>query len=94
VGTGIRSILQKKKRCLVCDSPDVEEHHVFEGSRRRASETYGMKVYLCLEHHRGRPRGVHADAAFAAWLKREAQKIFERRYGHDVFMQVFKKNYI
>ena len=90
----MKSILQKHQRCLICGSPNVEEHHVFEGSRRRASEEYGMKVYLCPMHHRGRPQGVHADAAFAAWLKREAQGAFENRYGHDAFMEAFKKNYI
>lgn len=90
----MKSILQRHRRCLVCGSPDVEEHHVFEGSRRKASEEYGMKVYLCPRHHRGRPDGAHADADFAAFLKQEAQKAFEKRYGHDVFIKVFKKNYI
>lgn len=90
----MRSILQKHKRCLICGSAYVEEHHVFEGSRRQASERYGMKVYLCFAHHRGRPEGVHADAAFAVWLKKSAQQIFERQYSHDKFMQVFGKNYL
>ncbi len=90
----MKSILQKHKRCLICGSPYVEEHHVFEGSRRQASEVYGMKVYLCQKHHRGRPKGVHANTAFASWLKKSAQQVFERQYGHDLFMQVFKKSYL
>ena len=90
----MKSVLQKHKRCLVCGSPYVEEHHVFEGSRRQASEAYGMKVYLCPTHHRGYPEGVHRNAAFAARLKQAAQQAFERKHGHDRFMQVFKKSYL
>ncbi len=90
----MKSILQKHKRCLICGSPYVEEHHVFEGSRRQVSEAYGMKVYLCQTHHRGRPEGVHANTDFAAWLKKSAQQVFERKHGHDRFMQVFKKSYL
>lgn len=90
----MKSVLQKHKRCLVCGSPYVEEHHVFEGSRRQASEAYGMKVYLCPAHHREYPNGVHRNIEFDAWLKKSAQQVFERKHGHGVFMQVFKKNYL
>ena len=94
MGAALKSVLQKHKRCLVCGSPYVEEHHVFEGSRRQASEAYGMKVYLCSVHHRGYPEGVHRNAAFAVRLKQAAQEAFERKHGHGLFMQVFKKSYL
>ena len=33
----------------------TEEHHVvFGAGQRQLSEEYGLKVYLCREHHRGR----------------------------------------
>lgn len=54
-----KSIIQKKKECIICNSLNVEEHHVFFGTaNRKLSEKYGLKVYLCAEHHRG-TRGVH-----------------------------------
>ena len=37
-----------------------EEHHVVFGSgQRESSEKYGLKVYLCPEHHRGGPYAPH-----------------------------------
>ena len=54
-----KSIIQKKKECIICNSLNAEEHHVFFGTaNRKLSEKYGLKVYLCAEHHRG-TRGVH-----------------------------------
>lgn len=89
----MKSILQNNKTCLICGSTYVEEHHVFEGSRRKASEKWGMKVYLCLEHHRGNT-GVHMNTAFSIRLKKSAQERFERKWGHDKFMEVFKKSWL
>ena len=58
-----RSIMQDKSkhRCYICDifcgdgsvKPYLEEHHVFGGPRRKKSEHYGLKVYLCRKHHTG-----------------------------------------
>lgn len=48
-----------KHKCYVCGSYDnIQEHHIFEGSSRAMSESYGLKVHLCLDHHTGY-NGVH-----------------------------------
>lgn len=78
-------------RCLICAGVrNLERHHVFEGSRRSASEKYGAVVWLCHDHH----MAIHNDAAAMRNLKRAAQRAFEAKYSHEKFMEVFKKNYL
>lgn len=90
----MKSILQNIKRCWVCGNPYVEEHHVLYGtSKRKLSEKYGLKVYLCHEHHTGK-KGAHFNKVLDTQLKMFAQKKFEEIYGHEKFMEVFKKNYL
>ena len=93
------SILHSKEDgCLVCGNPFVEEHHVFYGTaNRKLSEKYGLKVYLCAEHHRGNT-GVHHDHTFDRSLKRMAQRKFieqfdDERKGLNKFMEIFGENY-
>ena len=87
-------MLQKRKECLICKTPfDLHLHHVFEGNRRKASDKYGMTVWLCFKHHVG-GEGIHHNTKLDRQLKAKAQKAFEDVYGHDKFMEVFKKNYI
>lgn len=84
--------------CLVCGNPYTEEHHVFFGTaNRKLSEKYGLKVYLCAEHHRG-DTGVHHNHIFDRNLKRMAQRKFIERFddpqkGKMVFMGIFGENY-
>lgn len=89
----MKSILQSKEDgCLICGNPYTEEHHVFFGTANRSlSERYGMKVYLCAEHHRGR-RGAHQDRDLDLLLKKMAQKKFEETYTED-FVSVFGRSY-
>ena len=89
----MKSILQDKEDgCLICGNPYTEEHHVFFGTaNRKMSEKYGMKVYLCAEHHRGN-RGVHQDRALDLFLKRMAQAKFEEVYDED-FIKIFGRRY-
>lgn len=100
-----KSILQDKRsgECYLCklllgiDTPVAsrEEHHVMHGTaNRRLSEHYGLKVYLCSYHHRSGPEAVHRYHQTDLLLKQDAQKIFERKYGHTKWMEVFGKNYL
>ena len=74
--------------------PYVEEHHCIGGNGRRPlSEKYGLKVYLCREHHTIGKQAVHANAEIAAGLKEEAQIFFEQHYPDLDFMSIFSKNY-
>lgn len=89
--------------------PCLEEHHVFEGIYRRASEKYGLKVYLCKYHHTGDINGsseavhMHPNESADLWLKRRAQYAWERKYAkhlhesedaNEEFREVFGKSYL
>jgi len=88
-------ICSDKEKCYICGTYGTEEHHVFFGRKNRTnSHRYGMKVYLCVEHHRGET-GVHGgNKALDLRLKREGQKAFEKEYGHDMFIKTFGRNYL
>lgn len=73
----------------------LEEHHVIEGNPgRKLSEHYGLKVYLCMQHHREGPEAVHKNEKNRRKLERAAQEAFEKKYSREKWMDVFKRNYI
>ena len=82
-------------KCFICGSMyKVEKHHVFNGANRKHSEKYKLVVPLCHYHHTGSMNSVHQNQQMDEKLKRYAQRKFEEKYGHDLFMKVFKKSYI
>ena len=87
----MKSVLQKKRRCLFCGSTAVECHHVFEGAHRSASDRYGLTVYLCRKHH----MLVHADEALNRRLKSEAQEKAMKVYGFSEkeWLDIFRRNW-
>lgn len=59
---------------------NLEEHHVIEGNPgRKLSEHYGLKVYLCMEHHRTSKEAVHKNEENRRKLERAAQEAFEKK---------------
>ncbi len=96
------SILQEAgdHSCLLCallkkeDARGIHQHHVFGGTaNREKSEQWGMKAWLCLEHHEGRT-GVHNNRKMDMFLKQRAQRAFEELYDHETFMREFGRNYL
>lgn len=101
----MKSIMQNKEagQCYLCRLLDrdygikriKQEHHVMGGTaNRKLSEKYGLKVYLCPEHHLYGPKAVHNNAAVAEILHKEAQKAFKRAYPDLDFRGIFGKNYL
>lgn len=101
----MRSILQDKeeKVCFLCamlnrDSRPknwLEEHHVFFGQAlRKLSEKHGLKVYLCVDHHRGSENGVHYSIKNNRLVQAYAQRSFEETHSREEFMNLFGRNYI
>lgn len=103
------SIMHRKsdKTCYLCmaihleysTQSILEEHHVIYGKGKRTlSEKYGLKVYLCPNHHRDSIESVHHNTAnnlsFDCMLKQKAQQAFEERYPKLSFIEIFGKNYI
>ena len=90
-----KSILQNEKVCYLCPrTTGLEKHHVMSGfANRKLSEKYGLWVYLCKDHHTGK-EGAQYEKDLNMLLRRQAQKEFELIYGHNLWMSVFRKNYL
>lgn len=81
--------------CYVCGTPlNIHKHEIFFGAFRRKSIEYGCIVGLCARHHNASSDGVHYNRELDLKLKKECQQKFEEQYGHEKFMEVFKKNYL
>ena len=99
-----KSILQEKDgRCYLCmllhDDERIhlttEEHHIFFGTGQRwKSEEDGLKVHLCLPHHRTGPEAVHMNARICRKLQRIAQREYEKTHTREQFRQRYGKSYI
>ena len=92
----MKSIIQKDRECFLCGSTSqLERHHCIHGTAgRKLADKYGLTVFLCSYHHRDNKHGVHGDAELDLWFKQLAQNCFEIVWGHDKWMEVFKKNYL
>lgn len=98
-----KSILQTQKHiCYLCAKLDhdyrwqqTEEHHVLFGAgQRKASEEEGLKVNLCIPHHRTGPDAVHNNQEIRNQLCQLAQEEFEQTHTHKEWMEKFRKNYL
>ncbi len=89
-----KSIIQKDMgKCFLCgNTQNLEVHHCIHGTaNRKKADKYGLVVRLCHQHH----YIVHnQDSALDMALKKEAQRAFEKLYGHFKFMEVFGINYL
>lgn len=58
------------------------------------AEAEGLKVNLCLEHHRNGPAAVHNNAKNARILMAKAQEVYERTHTREEWMKNAGKNYL
>ena len=73
----------------------LQEHHVMFGNKhKKLAEHYGLKVYLCLQHHTAGPEAVHNNHQNAELLQKKAQEVFEKKHGHEKWMGVFGQNFL
>lgn len=82
--------------CAICGSKDkVATHEIFYGTaNRKKSIEDGLVVNLCGKHHNLSEEGVHFNHELDLKLKQKAQKVYEEKYGHEAFMERYKKNYL
>lgn len=87
-----KSIMQDEKECYITGSTvQLDKHHCFLGCRRKAAEEWGCWVWLRHDIH----MDAHdRDGELLRRLQRDCQIEFERRWGHQKFMEVFGKNYL
>lgn len=91
------SIIQKKKECYVCRRQgELHCHHVFFGNPNRdLSERYGMKVWLCPDHHNMSKKGVHFDRMLDLDIKCDCQDAWIRSgKTEEGFRNIFGKWWI
>lgn len=97
----MKSIMQADDgTCYLCkllegnDWPQqTEEHHaIFGRGMRPLSERYGLKVYLCLKHHRTSKVAVHLNHEMAYIIQAHAQMAYQREQarGNKKFDRDFK----
>lgn len=97
------------KECLLCrleaqnigyygelPHTGLHKHHFIHGTaNRKKAEHYGLWAYVCIKrHHEHGPEAPHANAEVDLKLKKMAQRIFEEKYSHELWMEEFKKNYL
>ena len=94
---------ERDRTCYLCmllrddydTRKDLQEHHAMPGTaNRKLSERYGLKVYLCMEHHTAGPYAVHNNIKLQRLLQANAQMAFERKYSHKEWMDIFGRNFI
>lgn len=92
----MKTVLQTNKECFVCGTTsNLESHHIFGGTaNKKVSERYGLKVWLCHEHHTG-DSGVHFTPELAQELHEIAQRFYETHYGtREDFRLDFGKSWL
>lgn len=92
----MKSIVQPDgDQCYLCGrKTNLECHHILGGiANRRLSSKFGLTVTLCADCHRGADGAQYAKD-LNRLLKQQAQIAFEEIYGHDKWMETFKKNYL
>lgn len=85
--------MQKEEKCYVSGAThNLDIHHVMTGTaNRKLSEKYGLKVWLRHDIH----MDLHdRNKELEIQLKKDAQRIFEEKYSHEKWMEVFRKNYL
>ena len=88
-----KSIMQDKEECYVSGSRiNLERHHCLHGTaNRKLAEKWGLWVYLRQDIH----ASVHErDKDLDRRLEQDAQRAFEEKYSHDLWMKTFRKNYL
>ena len=90
------SIIQTgEKQCYLCGRRTcLEKHHIMAGvANRKISELFGIWIYLCDSCHRGAD-GAQYNKEINIKLKQDAQQAFEDIHGHEMWMSLFRKNYL
>ena len=98
-----KSILNSQKGiCYLCarlngdySVKQTEEHHILFGAGQRAiSEENGLKVDLCIEHHRTGQQAVHNSREMRELLCKIAQTEFEKTHTRKEWEQIARKKYL
>ncbi len=104
----MESIIPRDRKgvCFICDRVcDTHKHHIFGGANRKHSESYGLFIHLCPDHHNMTDNSVHFDKAMMEACHILGQQSFEADYrkhfnnstdedARKAFMKIFGRNYL
>lgn len=85
------------EHCYFTGTPYCHRHHIFYGSRRKLSETYGFVIPVAAWMHEFEPDSIHGNPnkGLDLKLKQMAQTYFEEHYGdREEFREVFGKSWL
>ena len=91
------SILQKEKKCYVCNKlVGLHTHEVYYGKNRQRSIEDGCCIYLCGKHHNLSKEGIHFNKELDELVKTKMQIAWQEYYNKSVddFIKRFGKNYL
>lgn len=77
-------------KCFLCDEKKADIHEAIGGCNRKKSMEWGLTIPICRKCH----RELEDNQRIKRKIQQLAQKTFETKYNHDLFMQEFKKNYL
>ncbi len=77
-------------KCFLCDEKRLDIHEAIGGCNRRKSMEWGLTIPLCRKCH----RELEDNQKVKRKIQQLAQKVFETKYSHNLFMQEFKRNYL
>ena len=84
-------------KCYLCGAwkssyTTIEEHHVFGGSCRKASDRRGLLVHICSDCHHALHNG---DQETVDYLHQRGQMIYEEKMGtRKQFIDEFIRSYL
>ena len=88
-----KSILNSQKGiCYLCAR--LNGDILFGAGQRAISEENGLKVDLCIEHHRTGQQAVHNSRKTRELLCKIAQTEFEKVHTRKEWEQIARKNYL
>lgn len=92
----MKSIIQHEKECYFCGRTDnLDIHHCIHGTaNRKNADKYGLKIYVCKDHHTMGPDAIHRNAQIDNQVKQMAQKKFEETHTREQFIGIFGKSYL
>ena len=90
--------LQHQRDCWICGTVyNLESHHIFGGANRSKSEKYGLKMWLCHNHHNENipnDPGIHFNPKVMDFVQRKVQRKFEEIYSRELFISEFGRSYL
>ena len=83
------------EHCIECGRSPVQLHHIFGGNKwRQISDSDGLIIPLCFEHHTGGKNAIHFNRQMDLKWKKLGQLCWEEHHPGESFLKKYGKNYV